>query len=210
MSTGDSPIHTSLELRAFIDGVPAIAWSALPDGSLEFLNQRFSEYRGLSPGRVCAEWRTSLHPDDAEEFENWWGALRKSGKAGRTELRLRRADGDFRWFQISVAPVHDERGHLIRWYGINVDIDDRKRAEQQLRRNEEELRTITDAIRQFIVVLAPDGTTLYANRVALESTGFTLRDLTDDDLLPRAGLADAGARSGRAGLESGVDAGRSS
>ena len=189
MNTGDTPHHTPLELRAFINGVPAIAWSALPDGSLEFLNQRFSEYRGLSPGRVCAEWRTSLHPDDAKEFENWWGALRKSGEAGRTELRLRRADGDFRWFQISVAPVHDARGRLIRWYGINVDIDDRKRAEQVLRGSEEELRTITDAIRQFIVVLAPDGTTLYANRVALESTGFTLGDLTDDDLLTRAGLA---------------------
>ena len=60
---------------------------------------------------------------------------------------------------------------------------------KQLRQNEEELRTITDAIRQFIVVLAPDGTTLYANRVALENTGFTLHDLTDEDLLTRAGLA---------------------
>ena len=101
---------------------------------------------------------------------------------------MRRADGDFRWFHISAAPVHDEGGRLIRWYGVSVDIDDRKRAEQQLRRNEEELRTITDAIRQFIVVLAPDGTTLYANRVALENTGFTLHDLTDEDLLTRAGL----------------------
>ena len=70
---------------------------------------------------------------------------------------------------------------------INIDIDDRKRAEQKLRQNEEDLRTITDAIRQSIVVLAPDGTTLYANRVALESTGFTLRDVTDEDLLTRAG-----------------------
>src|SRR5262245_44767131 len=170
MKSGNTPNQTPLEPRALIDGVPAIAWSALPDGSLEFLNLRFSEYGG-APAQSCADWRTSLHPDDAEEFESWWMALRKSGNAGQTELRLRRADGDFRWFQMSVAPVHDERGRLVRWYGINVDIDDRKRAEQQLRRNEEELRTTTDAIRQFIVVLAPDGSTLYANKVALESTG---------------------------------------
>ena len=181
--------HPPLEPRAFIDGAPALVWSARPDGSPEFVNQRFTDYSGLSPDQVCARWKSSLHRDDAERFETWWGGLQKSRMPSRTEVRLRRADGDFRWFQIAVAPVHDEQGRLIRWYGINTDIDDRKRAEQQLRNDEEELRTITDAIRQFIVVLAPDGTTLYANKVALESTGFTLRDLTDDDLLTRAGVA---------------------
>ena len=108
---------------------------------------------------------------------------------GQTEVRFRRVDGEYHWFQISSTPVHDEQGRLIRWYGINIDIDDRKRAEQQLRQKEEDLRTITDAIRQFIVVLAPDGTTLYANKVALENTGFIIRDLTDEGLLARSGLA---------------------
>ena len=86
-------------------------------------------------------------------------------------MRLRRFDGEYRWFQIAAAPVHDEQGNLVRWYGINIDIDDRKRAEQKLAQDEADLRTITDAIRQSIVVLAPDGTTLYANRVALDHTG---------------------------------------
>ena len=111
------------------------------------------------------------------------GGLRKSRKAGVTEVRFRRADGEYRWFQISAAPVHDEQGNLVRWYGINIDIDDRKCAEQKLRQNEQELRTITDAIRQSIVVLAPDGTTLYANRVALDHTGFTIDEVNEKDLL---------------------------
>jgi PAS domain S-box-containing protein len=187
---GPSGLHrTPLELRALNDGVPALVWSALPDGSLEFSNQQFSDYNGPSLDQACAQWKSSLHWDDAERFETWWSGLQQSRMPGQTEVRLRRGDGEFRWFQISVAPVHDEQGRTIRWYGINIDIDDRKRAEQQLRQNEEDLRTITDVIRQFIVVLAPDGTTLYANRVALENTGFTLRDLSDDDLLRRAGVA---------------------
>ena len=180
--------HPPLEPRAFIDGVPALVWSALPDGCPEFVNQRFTDYSGLSPDQICARLKSSLHRDDAELFETWWGGLQKSRMPGRTEARLRRADGEFRWFQISAAPVHDAQGRIIRWYGISIDIDDRKLAEQQLRQNEEDLRTITDVIRQFIVVLAPDGSTLYANKVALESTGFTLHDLTDADLLTRAGV----------------------
>ena len=176
-------------LRAFIDGLPGFAWSALQDGSMELANQRCLDYTGLSLDQLRVEWRSLLHPDDAAGHLRWWEELRKSGQAGQTEARWRRADGAFRWFHVSAAPVHDERGVLIRWYGLNVDIDDRKRAEQQLHQSEKDLRTLTDAIRQFIVVVAPDGTTLYANKVALESTGYTIHDLTDEDLLPRAGAA---------------------
>ena len=167
-------VAAPLELRAFIDGVPALAWSALPDGSLDFFNQRFRDYTGLSPDQLYgSEWKSTVHRDDIQQFETWWQGLRQSQKAGTTEVRLRRFDGEYRWFQITAAPVYDEHGNLVRWYGINTDIDDRKRAEQKLRQDEADLRTITDAIRQSIVVLAPDGTTLYANRVALDHTGLT-------------------------------------
>jgi formate hydrogenlyase transcriptional activator len=185
MKTNDGS-RALLELRAFIDGIPALAWSARPDGFPEFINQRLQDYSGLSLDEVYGEWKSILHGDDAEEFENWRQGLQSSGEPGQTELRLRRSDGEYRWFQISAAPVHDQQGTLIRWYGINIDIDDRKRAEQKLRQNEEDLRTITDAIRQSIVVLAPDGTTLYANRVALDLTGLTMDEVNDKGFLARA------------------------
>jgi formate hydrogenlyase transcriptional activator len=174
------------ELRAFIDGIPALAWSTRPDGFPEFVNRRLQDYCGLSTDQVYGEWKSILHRDDAEAFENWWQGLQNSGEPGQTELRLRRFDGEYRWFQISAAPVHDEQGNLVRWYGINTDIDDRKRAEQKLRQNEADLRTITDAIRQSIVVLAPDGTTLYANRVALDLTGLTVGEVSDKGFFARA------------------------
>ncbi len=174
MSTSEGQSRATLEFRAFIDGVPALAWSALPDGSLEFSNQRFGDYTGLSMDQLHgSKWKSAIHPDDIQQLETWWRDLAHSGEAGTTEVRLRRFDGEYRWFQIAAAPVHDEHGNVVRWYGINTDIDERKCAEQELRKGERDLRTITDVIRQSIVVLAPDGTTLYANRVALDRTGLT-------------------------------------
>ena len=175
-----------LELRAFIDSVPAFAWSAGPDGVPEFVNRRLQDYSGLSPDQLYGQWKSILHPDDVEAFDKWWRGLQSSGEPGQTELRLRRFDGAYRWFQISTAPLRDELGNLVRWCGINLDVDDRKRADEKLQKNEADLRAILDAIRQAVVVLAPDGTTLYANRVALEITGLSVGDVNDNSFLTRA------------------------
>ena len=94
-------------------------------------------------------------------------------------MRLRRFDGEYRWFQIAAAPVYDEQGNVVRWCGINTDIDPNKCSEQKLRHDEADLRTIVDTIRQPIVVMAPDGATLYANRVVLDRTGLTAGELDD-------------------------------
>jgi len=186
MNTNDDGSSAAPELRAFIDSMPALAWSCRPDGFPEFINRRFHEYSGLSTGHIYEGWKSTLHPEDVEIFEGWWQDLQKSPRLGQTEIRFRRADGVYRWFQIAATPVHDEQGKLIRWYGINTDMDDRKRAEQSLQRTEGELRTIIDAIRQAVVVLAPDGTTLYANRAALEITGLTIGEVSDNSFLTRA------------------------
>ena len=109
----DSPPRTPLELRAFIDGIPALAFSALQDGSLELANQRWLDYCGVSLAQLRAEWRSLLHPDDAEGKLRWWEEVRRSGQPGQTEVRWRRADGEFRWFQTSVAPIHDDSGTVV-------------------------------------------------------------------------------------------------
>jgi formate hydrogenlyase transcriptional activator len=187
MSTNPGQSRANLELRAFIDGIPALAWSALPGGTLEFCNQPFCDYTGLPPDQLYgSKWKSAIHRDDIQQLETWWRDLGRSGEAGTTEVRLRGLGAEYRWFQITAAPVHDDEGNLVRWYGINIDIDDRKRAEQKVRRDEGDLRTITDAIRQSIVVLAPDGTTLYANRVALDFTGLTVSEVNDKGFFARA------------------------
>ena len=186
MTTSESQSPTPLELRSFIDRVPALAWSALPDGSLDFFNQRFRDYTGLSSDQLYgSEWKSAVHRDDIQQLETWWQGLRQS-QAGTTEVRLRRFDGEYRWFQITASPVYDEHATLVRWCGINTDINDIKCSEQKLQQEEADLRTITDAIRQSIVVLAPDGTTLYANRVALDHTGVTPGEVNNEGFLVRA------------------------
>ena len=175
-----------LEPRAFIAGVPALAWTARPDGSPEFFNQRFCEYSGLPSDQAHEGWKSTLHSADVEDFEKWWQGLQATLQPGQTEARFRRSDGEYRWFEILAAPVHDEQGNLVRWCGINIDIDDRKRTEEKLRQSELDLRTITDAIRQSIVVLGPDGTTLYANRVALDRTGLTPGEVNDKGFFAQA------------------------
>jgi formate hydrogenlyase transcriptional activator len=187
MSKSEGKSRAPVELRAFVDGVPSLAWSALADGSLDFVNQRFRDYTGLSsPELYGAEWKSAAHPDDLEDLEIWWRNLIQSEESGRTEVRLRRFDGAYRWFQIAAAPVHDRPDNLVRWYGMNTDIDEHRRSEQELRQAEVDLRTITDAIRQSIVVLTPDGTTLYANRIALERTGLTPGDVNNEGFFARA------------------------
>lgn len=196
MNTPEPQIQALSELRAFIDKIPALAWTALPDGSVELFNQQFTDYSGWSPQQIPRAWRSrdELHTDDLERFEQWWQEIVESRKPAPTEVRFRRADGEYRWFQISAAPLYDAEGHLVRWCGINIDIDDRKRAEQKLQKNEENLRTILDAIRQAVVVLAADGTTLYANQVLLEITGRTIEEVKNNTFLQLATHPDDAAR----------------
>jgi len=176
-----------LDPRSFIAGVAAHAWSALPDGSLESFNQRFAQYTGLRlDGLKSVQWKSIVHSDDMSEFENWWQDLTQSRQENANAVRLRRFDGEFRWFQITASPVHDDQGRFVRWYGISTDIDDLKRSEQKLREDEAGLRTITDAIHQSVVVLSPDGKTLYANRVALDRTGLTPSEVNSEGFFARA------------------------
>jgi len=182
-----------LDLRAFIDRVPALAWSTLANDALDFFNQRFRDYTGLSSDLLYgSDWKSPVHQDDIQQFETWWQSLRQSQEAGATEVRLHRCDGECRWFQIAATPVHDEQGNrdetgrVIRWYVTAIEIDDLKRAEQKLRQSEQDLRTIIDTVPHVIVVLAPDGTTLYANQVTLNLTGLSLGDAIEHGAFPLA------------------------
>src|SRR5713101_8706205 len=159
------------ELRRVIDTIPSLAWSTLPDGSGEFWNKRWYDYSGLTPEEcVGSGWHRGVHPEDVTPLMNKWAEVLASGEAGEGEARFRRHDGVFRWFLIRAAPLRDETGRIVRWYGISTDIEDRKQAEEKLRQEERELRQITDAIPEMIVVHEPDGTLIYANERVLDHT----------------------------------------
>src|ERR1700682_1211734 len=101
------------------------------------------------------------------------------------EARLLRFDWEYRWFLIRAAPLSDETGKIVYWYGSSTDIEDRKRAEEKLRQDARELRRITDAIPQTIIVQNPDGIPFYANQAALDYTGLTISDVTASDFRAR-------------------------
>src|SRR6202790_4026449 len=120
-------------LRLTIDTIPVLAWCSRPDGSNEFLNQRWLDYAGLTTEEARGRgWQVAIHPDDLSQLLDVWHGLLASGKSGVLEARLRRADGVYRWFLFRVEPLHDAQGTIVKWYGTNTDIDDRKRAETLL------------------------------------------------------------------------------
>src|SRR6266853_3322652 len=169
-------------LQTVIDTVPSFLWTSLPDGSKEYLNKRWYEYTGLTleQGKGWG-WQVVVHPDDVDQLIREWLALVEARKPGELETRIRRHDGEYRWFLIRVVPQLDAEGNLVRWFGSNTDIEDRKRAENKLLEEERELRRITDAIPQTIVVLDEKGHPLYANHAMLDYTGVTMEDVVTSD-----------------------------
>ena len=114
-----------------------------------------------------------------------WLRLLAAGEPGEEEARLRRFDGEYRWFLFRAVPVQDERGKIVRWLGTNTDIEDLKRAEAKLRQSESELRQLIDVVPQNILVLGPDRKPLYANQSLLGYHGLSLEDVQADDFRAR-------------------------
>jgi PAS domain S-box-containing protein len=125
------------ELREVIETIPSMAWSAAADGAAEFFNGRWLAYAGLTADQAQGwGWTVAVHPDDLNLLVDYWRAVMASGRSGEIEARLRRSDGVYRWFLFRATPSLDDKGRVVKWYGTNTDIEERKRAEQALRRSE--------------------------------------------------------------------------
>jgi PAS domain S-box-containing protein len=127
-------------LRLVIDTIPTLVWRAGPDGVPDFLNQPALDYTGISPDQIETGWPRAFHPHDKKNMLVKWSAIRESGVRGGLEARLRRFDGEYRWFLFQAEPLHDELGNIVKWYGSSTDIEDRKRSEEALRESEQRFR----------------------------------------------------------------------
>src|ERR1700757_1986628 len=175
---GSSRPVQSFDVRLIVDRIPAFTWSAHADGSVEFVNQRWREYAGLSPEESQGwGWQVAIHPEDLPSLMRKWRELLTSGEPGEIAARMGRHDGVFRWFLIRFEPCRDETGTVVMWYGVSADIEDLKQSQERLREDERELRRITDAIPQTIVVQNPCGVPIYANQATLDYTGLTADDV---------------------------------
>jgi PAS domain S-box-containing protein len=121
------------QLSQVVDALPGLVWTALPDGRIDFLNQRWCEYTGLSVDEAYGwGWQTAIHPEDLAELLERWRFILASGEPGEMEARLRRFDGEYRWFLFRICPLAEASGQIVKWCGMSTDIDDRKRAEALL------------------------------------------------------------------------------
>ncbi len=161
-------------LSLIINTMPVLAWSALPDGNVEFFNQRWLDYTGLSPEQAQGwGWTEAVHRDDLGRMTKYWQSMITTGGSGEIEGRLRRFDGDYRWFLFRADPLRDESGAIIKWYGTNTDIDDRKRAELNLLQ-------ITETIPEMLWSASPDGAIEYCNGRFLDYTGISPEQIMSD------------------------------
>jgi PAS domain S-box-containing protein len=145
------------EFGRIIDTIPDMIYSALPDGSVDFVNRRWVEYTGLSLEEGMEEarrrgWTSSrhidalLHPEDIAKLEAWRassGDFLRIGERYESEFRFRRADGEYRRVSNRALPLRDQQGNIIKWYGVSVDIEDQKRAEEAMRKTQAQLAHVT-------------------------------------------------------------------
>src|SRR5262245_34282013 len=104
------------ELSGFVDALPGLVWTALPDGHIDFVNQRWCEYTGLSIDEAYGRgWQTAIHPEDLPELLKRWRSILAYGEPGEIDARFRRFDGEYLWFLIRAVPIRDEQGNVIHW-----------------------------------------------------------------------------------------------
>jgi len=165
-------------LRLVIDTIPAMVFAALPDGAVDFVNQRWLQYLGLSLQDVQGwGWEGTIHPDDRARSIAHWRATMAAGQAAENELRVRRADGVYRWILGRFVPLRDEIGNIVQWYGVSTDIDDRKRAEEALRASEEKFSAAFRASPTALVIATLDGKYVEMNQAFCDLLGYSREEL---------------------------------
>jgi PAS domain S-box-containing protein len=138
-SAGQQP--EALNIQLLVDSIPALIHTARPDGYLDYFNRPWLEYLGATLEQVSGwNWRAFVHPDDVDGIVARWLACLASGDVFEYETRVRRADGEYRWMFHRKVPLRDECGNIVKWYGSSLDIEERRSAAEQLRRNGEELQ----------------------------------------------------------------------
>jgi len=159
-------------LQLVLNSVPTMVWSDNKEGTNDFCNQRVLEYVGI-PFEKAAEfdWKSNLHPDDAERVARQWQLATETGQMYEVEKRVLGADGAYRWFQSRAIPIRNERGDIVRWYGSDTDIDDLKRAEAALAEHARQLRQVVDLAPLHMFLWEGDASSSYGNRATVEYFG---------------------------------------
>ena len=162
--TEEEARHSENRLRLVIGTIPTMAWSLLPDGTVDFVNQRWLEYTGLSLEEALADSMRIVHPEDVPRVMEKWRTDMAAGEHCEDDIRLRRADGEYRWFLVRTVPLRDEEGNIVKWYGTSTDITERKNAEKALRESGVQLQALNANLRIKIAELEREIATLKSEK----------------------------------------------
>jgi formate hydrogenlyase transcriptional activator len=202
------PLQRELNLSVITQTIPGMLWSATPEGEVDYCNRPWLDFAAMTAEQASGwGWATAIYPADRDGLIECWLSCLASGTPLDVEARMRRFDGAFCWFLFRANPLRDDTGKIVKWYGTNIEIEDRKRAEAMLQARELSWRQIVDNIPGFVYALSATGEPEFINRQTLEYFGRTNEELKDwsrlgivhPDDLPRAIEA----------LRQAIDAGRS-
>jgi PAS domain S-box-containing protein len=180
-------------LRLVIDTIPTMAWSLRPDGVVDFVNQRWLEYTGVSLEDALTNSTGIVHPEDLPTALDQWRTHMASGEQFEDEMRLRRADGEYRWFLVRTVPLRDHKGTIVKWYGTSTDVDDRKHAENALRDSSVQLQALTHRLVGLQESERKDLARELHDRIGPTLTALSINLRLIEDALPsglRQGFAD--------------------
>jgi len=175
-------------LRLVIDTAPAMLYSVRPDGYVDFFNKRWLEYVGVPLEDIQGwQWTNLFHPEDVDDTVGKWRSSLATGKPFEAEARLRRADGEYRLMLLRKVPLRDEAGSIVKWYGSAIDIEERKRAERELRQAEEHIRAILEYSPNWIFLKDTEGRYLLVNREIEKVFGISqeqIKGKRDSEVFP--------------------------
>jgi PAS domain S-box-containing protein len=165
--------ENDLSLQQIMDAIPGLVWIALPDGAVEFCNLRLLDYTGRHLNDLKGwGWAAAIHPQDAAALREKWQAALRQETSFEAETRLRRADGTYRWFLMQAMPLRRAEGRIVRWYGVNTDIENLKRAEQEAQKQTFHLDELFEQAPEAIAVLTTDDCIVRVNKEFSRMFGY--------------------------------------
>jgi two-component system CheB/CheR fusion protein len=166
------------ELRQLADSLPALVWGCRSDGACDYVSRQWSDYTGVPDVEELGwAWLEQIHPEDRERAREEWRAAVKAGKRYDIEVRIRRADGAYRWFNSRASPIRDSHGLVLKWYGTCTDVDDLKRADEERTVIGSTFSTVLDGMNEGYIALDRQRMVRRANRAAARILGHEGRDI---------------------------------
>jgi PAS domain S-box-containing protein len=143
--------------RTIVESLPQLVWTCLPDGRCDYLSPQWVEYTGLpEQDQLGYGWAEQVHPEDRARAQHDWEEAVATGRNFAVEFRVRRADGEYRWFHTRAVPLHDAAGRIVKWFGTNTDVDGLRRVEEARKRTAEALNQTNEEVRQFAYIVSHD------------------------------------------------------